>query len=443
MQTKSRCAYRDRRATRLQPGPSRRHRRPCHPSRERQRFGRPVRGRCGGAGHRATRGVPRRPRRCGSVGFCCGGEAPIEDGACRVDERAVARRRQVLSPLRYRGQATFERHATERIGRRVRGRGHMERGEESAQSRSLRPDERGSFGGAPVIPGDHTPWPRKVHAGPTSDDWRGHRQRQVRSKRGQPALLVRMEADGDGTPGNPHGEGLAEPPDHVVPSACHTGQRQVGQVGSPVVKETSDEGLVDLDLGARRTRHPGSVSQLAPNPPIPDKTAANRPCAVPSQRIDGSLASIFRDLAVVAWGIRLGLIFGVWPCLAARLSRWVGGVPRALVVLLPGRGCCCGWSAGWQGLQAGGCGGELGSPGPALDEAGWITARRPAVMRAEESMRSAAVPRRSRSSARPAGARCWVLKGTPYRAGFCAARLLSGSGRWYGRWPLACEGDRR
>jgi hypothetical protein len=31
-------------------------------------------------------------------------------------------------------------------------------------------------------------------------------------------------------------------------------------VRSPVVKETSEESLIDLDLGARLPRHPGSVS---------------------------------------------------------------------------------------------------------------------------------------------------------------------------------------
>ena len=40
------------------------------------------------------------------------------------------------------------------------------------------------------------------------------------------------------------------------------------------------------------------------------------------------LASIFRDPVVVVWGVRLRLIFSVQSCLAARLSRWVSGVPR-------------------------------------------------------------------------------------------------------------------
>jgi hypothetical protein len=43
------------------------------------------------------------------------------------------------------------------------------------------------------------------------------------------------------------------------------------------------------------------------------------------------LASIFRVFDVVAWSVRLGLIFRVRSCPAARLSRRVGGVPRALV----------------------------------------------------------------------------------------------------------------
>jgi hypothetical protein len=43
---------------------------------------------------------------------------------------------------------------------------------------------------------------------------------------------------------------------------------------------------------------------------------------------NNALTSIFRVLDVVAWSVRLGLIFRVRSCLAARLSRRVGGVPR-------------------------------------------------------------------------------------------------------------------
>jgi hypothetical protein len=38
-------------------------------------------------------------------------------------------------------------------------------------------------------------------------------------------------------------------------------------------------------------------------------------------------------------------------------------------VLLPGRGGCSGWSAGREGLQAGGCDGDVPGPGPASGEA--------------------------------------------------------------------------
>jgi hypothetical protein len=66
--------------------------------------------------------------------------------------------------------------------------------------------------------------------------------------------------------------------------------------------------------------------------------------------------------------VRLMLIFEHGLCLAARLSRWMGGVPRALGLLL----WCCrdgsGWSAGRQGLQAGDGGGDLAGPGPACGE---------------------------------------------------------------------------
>jgi hypothetical protein len=60
--------------------------------------------------------------------------------------------------------------------------------------------------------------------------------------------------------------------------------------------------------------------------------------------------------------------FRFWPCLAARLSRRVGG--------FHGPGCspswpsgCPGWSAGWESLQPGGCDSAVGGPGPALGEA--------------------------------------------------------------------------
>jgi hypothetical protein len=76
---------------------------------------------------------------------------------------------------------------------------------------------------------------------------------------------VRVKADGDGTSGDPHGEDVAEPPDHVVPPIRHTGERQVGQVRSPVVKETSEESLIDLDLGAWLSPHPESVPRANPN----------------------------------------------------------------------------------------------------------------------------------------------------------------------------------
>jgi hypothetical protein len=55
--------------------------------------------------------------------------------------------------------------------------------------------------------------------------------------------------------------------------------------------------------------------------------------------------------------------------LAARLSRRVGGVPRAPVAVLPRRRDGSGWSAGREGLQPGDCGGDLAGPGPAFGEA--------------------------------------------------------------------------
>ena len=55
-------------------------------------------------------------------------------------------------------------------------------------------------------------------------------------------------------------------------------------------------------------------------------------------------------------------------CLAARLSRRVGGVPRALRFLLPGRGGCSGWLSGREGLQAADRGGDVVCPGPSFGE---------------------------------------------------------------------------
>ena len=62
--------------------------------------------------------------------------------------------------------------------------------------------------------------------------------------------------------------------------------------------------------------------------------------------------------------------FSVWPCLAARLSRWVGGVPTGPRFVpswgfRDGRG----WSAWSESLQAAYCPGELGGPGPGGGEA--------------------------------------------------------------------------
>src|SRR6185437_17013507 len=64
-----------------------------------------------------------------------------------------------------------------------------------------------------------------------------------------------------------------------------------------------------------------------------------------------------------------GADFTFRSCLAARLSRRVGGVPRALVVSPSVPQGCCGWSASRDGLQAGSCGGDVVSPWPALGEA--------------------------------------------------------------------------
>jgi hypothetical protein len=51
-----------------------------------------------------------------------------------------------------------------------------------------------------------------------------------------------------------------------------------------------------------------------------------------------------------------------FPGLPARLSRQVGGVPRA-PGSLPGARNGFGWSAGRKGLQAGDCGGDFRGPG--------------------------------------------------------------------------------
>ena len=59
-----------------------------------------------------------------------------------------------------------------------------------------------------------------------------------------------------------------------------------------------------------------------------------------------------------------------WPVsVVARLSRRVGGVPRARGVSFLVAGMVSGWSAGCEGLQAGDRGGDLAGPGPAGGEA--------------------------------------------------------------------------
>ena len=78
------------------------------------------------------------------------------------------------------------------------------------------------------------------------------------------------------------------------------------------------------------------------------------------------------------------------PCLAARLSRRVGGVPRAPGLLLS---CRRGWFrlvSRREGLQPGDCGGDLAGPGPAFGE---LSRRR----RPPRARRPATENRRSRS----------------------------------------------
>src|SRR6516164_9830266 len=70
-----------------------------------------------------------------------------------------------------------------------------------------------------------------------------------------------------------------------------------------------------------------------------------------------------------------------WPealaggCLSARGYAWLPGCRAGWAgstgpgVLLLGRGDGSGWSAGREGLQAGGCGGDSRGPGPALGQA--------------------------------------------------------------------------
>jgi hypothetical protein len=90
------------------------------------------------------------------------------------------------------------------------------------------------------------------------------------------------------------------------------------------------------------------------------------PCPASTRPASLSLASIFRVPDVLARAVRLVLIFRCRPWLAARLSRRVGGVPRALVFSFPGRGSGCGWSPGREGLQPGDCRGDLAGLGLAL-----------------------------------------------------------------------------
>ena len=61
--------------------------------------------------------------------------------------------------------------------------------------------------------------------------------------------------------------------------------------------------------------------------------------------------------------------FRAGSCVAARLSRRVGGVPRPPVLSFPGRSGGSGCSAGGEGLQAGDRGGDVRGPGPSLGEA--------------------------------------------------------------------------
>jgi hypothetical protein len=83
-----------------------------------------------------------------------------------------------------------------------------------------------------------------------------------------------------------------------------------------------------------------------------------------SSQLWTKLASIFLVSDVLAWLVRLVVIFGCWAWPAARLSRRRRGFhgPRGCSFLDRSDGS--GWSAGWEGLQAGDGSGDLAAPGP-------------------------------------------------------------------------------
>ena len=144
-----------------------------------------------------------------------------------------------------------QRHASEGIHGRIRGRRPMQRAQECGETLGLVRSRLAEIGVAAAQPRHDAP-ARRIVFGRRADAHRGrHRDRQQRRELRQPFLLV-LDQLRDGDPSwQTHGEMLAEPEHRVVPARIHRLQWQVRQVGMLRAQERANQRLVDLDVGRR------------------------------------------------------------------------------------------------------------------------------------------------------------------------------------------------
>ena len=160
---------------------------------------------------------------------------------------------QAVPPDRQRVGLRPQRSPPVRVDRGVVGGPAVELGQEGAEGPGIGRVERRLVDRRAGNPAHDGPRPRVALAGPTRPHRLGHGDGHPPGQDRQPALLREDELGGHRPSREASRQLVAQSPGGVVPAVGDVAQGQVGQVRVLGDQQPSDEALVDLVFGRRRT----------------------------------------------------------------------------------------------------------------------------------------------------------------------------------------------